>query len=58
MAEMLVAYGRPVILCGEGQWAGVWDLERLTDDEVISLGLWLAMKIRPEAGQGNHTTGG
>jgi hypothetical protein len=30
LAEILVAHGRPVILCAEGQWAGVWDLERLT----------------------------
>jgi hypothetical protein len=47
MAEILVAHGRPITLCPDDHWAGVWDLERLTDDEAVSWGLWVAMKIRP-----------
>lgn len=46
LAEVLVAHGRPVILCGDGQWAGVWDLECLTDDEAAAWGMWVAMKVR------------
>lgn len=47
MAEVLVAHGRPVTLCADDHWAGVWDLERLTDEEAASWGLWVAMKARP-----------
>jgi hypothetical protein len=32
LAEVLVAHGRALILCADDHWAGVWDLERLTDD--------------------------
>jgi hypothetical protein len=46
LAQALVEYGRPVILCGEGGWAGVWDLERLTDAEAVAWGLWVTMKVR------------
>lgn len=46
IAEVLVDHGRPVILCGDNHWAGVWDLERITDDEAVSWGLWVAMKVR------------
>jgi hypothetical protein len=30
----------------------VWDLERLTDDEAASWGLWIAMKVGPLPGRG------
>lgn len=46
IAETLVAHGMPISLCADGQWAGVWDLERLTDDEAVSWGLWVALKVR------------
>ena len=46
IAQVLVAHGRPVILCGEAHRAGVWDLERLTDEEAVPWGLWVAMKVR------------
>jgi hypothetical protein len=46
LARALVRYGRPVILCSDDRWAGVWDLERLSDDEAVSWGLWVAMKVR------------
>lgn len=49
MAGALVAHGRPVTLCADDRWAGVWDLERLTDDEAVAWGLWVAMKVRPWA---------
>jgi hypothetical protein len=45
MAAALVAHGRPVTLCADDHWAGVWDLERLTDGEAASWGLWVAMKV-------------
>jgi hypothetical protein len=57
MAEVLVAYGRPVSLCADDHWAGVWDLERLTDQEAASWGLWVAMKLRPLPGQGGNRMG-
>jgi hypothetical protein len=46
MAGALVAHGRPVSLCDESQWAGVWDLEKLTDGEAVDWGLWVATKTR------------
>jgi hypothetical protein len=52
MAEVPVAHGRPVTLCADDHWAGVWDLERLTDDEAVSWGLWVVMKTRPSQGRG------
>lgn len=44
VAAALVTNGRPITLWGEGPWAGVWDLERLTDDEAVAWGLWLATR--------------
>jgi hypothetical protein len=58
MAEVLVAHGRPVTLCADDHWAGVWDLERLTDEEAASWGLWIAMRIGPLPGRGGSGTGG
>jgi hypothetical protein len=46
LARGLILRDRPVILCGEGPWAGVWDLERLTDSEAVAWGLWIATKVR------------
>jgi hypothetical protein len=43
----MVAHGRPITLCADGQWAGVWNLECLTDDEAVAWGMGVAMKIRP-----------
>lgn len=44
IAGALVAQGRPIALCGDSMWAGVWDLERLTDVEAVDWGLWVATK--------------
>jgi hypothetical protein len=57
MAEVLVSHGRPVTLCADDHWAGVWDLERLTDEEAASWGLWVAMKVGPIPGPGGSSTG-
>jgi hypothetical protein len=46
LARVLIEHGRPVIVCGDGGWAGVWNLERLTDTEAVSWGLWVTMKVR------------
>lgn len=46
VAAVLVAHGRPVTLCADGPWAGVWDLERLTDDEAVAWGMWVASKVK------------
>jgi hypothetical protein len=46
MAEVMIAHGKPITLCADGQWAGVWDLEYLTDDEAVAWGMWVARKIR------------
>jgi hypothetical protein len=54
VAAVLVAHGRPISVCGDGPWAGVWDLERLTDDEAVIWGMWVATKVRatrPEEGR-------
>ncbi len=57
MAEGMVAHGRPVTLCADDHWAGVWDLERLTDEEAASWGLWVAMKVGPIPGPGWRRNG-
>ncbi|MGH3926972.1 MAG: hypothetical protein ACRDTT_29575, partial [Pseudonocardiaceae bacterium] len=57
VAEVLVAHGRPVILCADDHWAGVWDLERLTDEEAASWGLFVAMKLGLFPGRSGSTTG-
>jgi hypothetical protein len=46
IAHALVVNGWPVVLCGESHWAGVWDLERLTDGEAVKWGLWVAAMAR------------
>jgi hypothetical protein len=46
LAGILVARGKSLILSVEGQWAGVWDLERLTDDEAVAWGLRVATKVK------------
>jgi hypothetical protein len=45
MAEVLVEHGRPVTICTDGPLAGVWDLERLTDEEAVAWGFGVAMKV-------------
>lgn len=55
MARVLVAHGLPVTLCADDHWAGVWDLERLTDSEAASWGLWVAMKTTPRPAKGGGT---
>ena len=57
IAQVLIAYGRPVTLCADDHWAGVWDLERLTDDEAVFWGFWVAMKAGPPPGRGPTTKG-
>jgi hypothetical protein len=46
VAAALISRGKPFSLCGEGSWAGVWALERLTDDEAVVWGVWVATRIR------------
>jgi hypothetical protein len=50
-ADLLVAQGKPVTFVTDGPWAGVWDLERLTDDEVVAWGMWVAAKLRSGLGR-------
>ena len=45
VAAALVTHGRPVAMSEEGPWAGVWDLERLTDDEAVAWGMWVATRV-------------
>jgi len=42
IAGALVAQGKPLAVCMDTHWAGVWDLERLTDGEAVNWGLWVA----------------
>jgi hypothetical protein len=44
IADALIARGRTVSLSGDDHWAGVWDLERLTDAEAVEWGLWIAYR--------------
>jgi hypothetical protein len=53
----MVAHGRPLTLCADDHWAGVWDPERPTDDEAVAWGLWVAMKVRPSHGLRGRRTG-
>jgi hypothetical protein len=46
IAAALVQQGRPVSISGEGHWAGVWDLNRLSDEEAAAWGMWVATKVR------------
>ena len=57
MAEVPVAHGRPVTLCADDPWAGVWDLERLTDEEAASWGLWVAVRVIPFPSRDESRTG-
>jgi hypothetical protein len=46
LADALVSRSHSIILITEGENAGVWDLERLNDGEVVDFGLWVARKAR------------
>jgi hypothetical protein len=46
LARGLVLRGRSVIICEDGPWTGVWDLDRLTDEEAVAWGLCVATKVR------------
>jgi len=48
LAHALVSRGRPMILCSEGGWGGVWDLKRLTDGEAVDWGLWVTRRTLRE----------
>ena len=48
IAAVLVTHKLPVILNSDGPWSGVWDLERLTDDEAVAWGMWVAKRTRQE----------
>jgi hypothetical protein len=44
LAEALISRSHSIILIAEGEYAGVWDLARLSDGEAVDWGLWLARK--------------
>ncbi len=46
VAAALVKHGRTLSITCDGPWAGVWNLERLTDDEAAAWGMWVATKGR------------
>jgi len=46
IAAALVKRGRPVSMSGEGPSAGVWDLDRLSDEKAAAWGMWVATKVR------------
>jgi hypothetical protein len=45
IAAALVKYGRPISIAGDGPWAGVWNLEQLTDEEAAAWGMWVATRV-------------
>jgi hypothetical protein len=46
LAAALVAHGHPIRLIEDGPWKGVWELDRLSDDEAVAWGLWVAGKVQ------------
>jgi hypothetical protein len=46
VAETLVKHGRTLSITSDGPWAGVWNLDRLSDDEAAAWGMWVATKVR------------
>jgi hypothetical protein len=46
IAATLVNHGRSLSIISDGPCAGVWDLERLSDDEAVAWGMWVATKVR------------
>lgn len=46
LAEALVDRSHSIILITEGEYAGIWDLKRLSDGEVVDFGLWVARKAQ------------
>jgi hypothetical protein len=47
IARAMVALGRPIVISAEDTWAGVWDLERLTDREAVAWGFWVVSRLEP-----------
>jgi hypothetical protein len=47
IARAMVALGRPIVISTEDTWAGVWDLERLTDREAVAWGFWVVSRLEP-----------
>jgi hypothetical protein len=45
VASVFVAGGQRVSVCTEGPTQGVWDLERLTDEETVAWAMWVADRI-------------
>lgn len=45
LAAVLIGAGKPISIASHGPWAGVWDLERLTDAESVAWGMWAARRI-------------
>jgi hypothetical protein len=56
IALALVRAGRPVTVVEEGPWAGIWDLERLTDAEAAAWGMWVATKIKSAPSPGRRSS--
>ena len=46
IAAALVNHGRSLIITSDGPWAGVWNLDQLSDDEAVAWGMWVATKVR------------
>jgi hypothetical protein len=46
IAAALVNRGRPVSISVEGSSAGVWNLDRLSDEEAAVWGMWVATRVR------------
>jgi hypothetical protein len=50
LAEALVSRNHSIILIGEGEYAGIWDLEQMSDGEAVDWGLWVAAKSERASG--------
>ena len=46
LAGALVRGDRPLSVSTDGPWAGVWNLEELTDGEAVAWGMWVATRAR------------
>jgi hypothetical protein len=45
LAAPLVSQGKPFSLRADGPLEGVWNLERLTDDEAVIWGIWVTIEL-------------
>jgi hypothetical protein len=46
VAAALVRHDRTLSIKSDGPWAGVWNLDRLSHEEAVARGMWVATEVR------------